>query len=275
MYPAIVADYFEMLRAELRGEMFSKADHRHRLAAELGLNDPDLVDLAFQQVSSVLLEMGMPVVDGFRPLNGWPVALANSVQAHLEAKPELVDDLWISSDASKVTVPVELDDSRMVLMPTPLPGEHDGAAGRAERWAPSVALDVDFRAREARDEALVVAGQRFVLAYERARLRETGYKNLVGKIEWVAQDRGDALGFHVRSFDEQGEPRSIIVKSTNFGARLPFALTHAELVLGQELGSKVCIYRVFAFSRNPRLFVLPGPFDRILSLVPLEHRAFL
>ena len=275
MYPAIVADYFEMLRAELRGEMFSKADHRHRLAAELGLKDPDLVDLAFQQVSSVLLEIGMPVVDGFRPLNGWPVALANAVQGHLEAKPELVDALWIDSDASKVAVPVELDDSRMVLMPTPLPGEHDSAAGRAERWAPSVALDLDFRAREARDEALAVAGQRFVLAYERARLRETGYKNLVGRIEWVAQDRGDALGFHVRSFDEQGEPRSIIVKTTNFGARLPFALTHAELELGHELGAKACIYRVFAFSRNPRLFVLPGPFDRSLSLVPLEHRAFL
>jgi flagellar biosynthesis GTPase FlhF len=275
MYPAIVADYFEMLRAELRGEMFSKADHRHRLAAELGLKDPDLVDLAFQQVSSVLLEIGMPVVDGFRPLNGWPVALANAVQGHLEAKPELVDALWIDGDASKVAVPVELDDSRMVLMPTPLPGEHDSAAGRAERWAPSVALDLDFRAREARDEALAVAGQRFVLAYERARLRETGFKNLVGRIEWVAQDRGDALGFHVRSFDEQGEPRSIVVKTTNFGARLPFALTHAELQLGNELGAKCCIYRVFAFSRNPRLFVLPGPFERGLSLVPLEHRAFL
>jgi len=275
MYPAIVSDYLEMLRAELRGEMFSKADHRHRLATELGLGDADMIDLAFQQVSSVLLEMGMPVVDGFRPLNGWPVALASAVQGHLETKPETIDELWIASDASKVAVPVELDDSRMVLMPTPLPGEHDAAAPRAERWSPPVALDVDFRAREARDEALAIAGQRFVLAYERARLRETGFKTLVGKIEWVAQDRGDALGFHVRSFDEQGQPRSIIVKTTNFGARLPFALTGAELALGGELGAACCIYRVFAFSRQPRLFALPGPFDGRLSLMALEHRAIL
>ena len=114
-----------------------------------------------------------------------------------------------------------------------------------------------------------------VVAYERARLRETGFKNLVGKIEWVAQDRGDAYGFHVRSFDEQGEPRSIIVKTTNYGARLPFSLTAAELALGLEQGSRVCIYRVYWFSRQPRLFVLPGPFESRLTLVPLEHRAVL
>ena len=201
--------------------------------------------------------------------------MASAVQAHLEGKPELIDTLWIGTDASKVTVPVELDDSRMVLMPTPLSGEHDAAEGRSERWVPQVALDVDFRARESADEALAVAGQRFVLAYERARLRETGHKALVSKIEWVAQDRGDALGFHVRSFDEQGEPRSIIVKTTNYGARLPFALSAAELALGLEFGPRACLYRVYCFARQPRLFALPGPFEHRLTLKALEHRAIL
>jgi len=273
MYPAVVTDYLDMLAAELRGEMYSKADHRNRLAKELGVEDADIIDVAFQQVSAVMLALGLPVVDGFRPLGGYPTALATAVHEHLETNPDLVEALWIGGDAHKVTVPVELDDSRMVLNPTPLAGEHD--EGPSVAWAPRVALDVDFRAREARDEALATAGQRFVLAYERARLRETGMKDRVAKLEWVAQDRGDALGYHVRSFDEQGQPRYIIVKCTNFGARLPFTLSAAELAVGLEFGAQTCLYRVFAFSRGARLFVLNGPFEGRLTLVPLEFKASL
>ena len=273
MYPAIVADYFEMLTIELTSGMYSKADHRNRMAKELGLQDPDLVDIAFQQVSAVLLALGMPVVDGFRPLGGYTGALADAVYAHIENNPALLDQLWIGADATKVNVPVELDDSRMVLMPTPLAGDHDPAD--APSFLPREALDVDFRGRESRDEALITAGQRFVLAYERSRLRETGYKDLVSKIEWVAADRGDALGFHVRSFDESGQPRLIIVKTTNFGARLPFTLRRTESAIGLEHGAKACIYRVFSFSRGARLFVLPGPFDAKLHTLPLDYTAVL
>lgn len=273
MYPAIVADYFEMLTIELGSGMYSKADHRNRMAKELGLKDPDLVDVAFQQVSAVLLALGMPVVDGFRPLGGYTGALADAIYAHLENNPTLLGQLWIGADASKVNVPVELDDSRMVLMPTPLAGDHDPADAPA--FHPREALDVDFRARESRDEALVTAGQRFVLAYERSRLRETGYKDLVGKIEWVAADRGDALGFHVRSFDESGQPRFIIVKTTNFGARLPFTLRRTESAIGLEHGANACMYRVFSFSRGAKLFVLPGPFDAKLHTLPLDCCAML
>lgn len=273
MYPAIVADYFEMLAIELAGGMYSKADHRNRMAKELGLKDPDLVDVAFQQVSAVLLALGMPVVDGFRPLGGYTAALADAIYAYLENNPQLLDKLWIDADAAKVNVPVELDDSRMVLMPTPLAGDHDPAD--APPFLPREALDVDFRERESRDQALATAGQRFVLAYERARLRETGYKDLVAKIEWVAADRGDAHGYHVRSFDDDGKPRYIIVKTTNFGARQPFALRRIESAVGVEHGKQACIYRVFAFSRGARLFVLPGPFDGKLHTLPLDYCAML
>jgi hypothetical protein len=273
MYPAIVTDYFEMLTIELASGMYSKADHRNRMAKELGLKDPDLVDVAFQQVSAVLLALGMPVVDGFRPLGGYTGALADAVYAHLENNAALLDKLWIRADATKVNVPVELDDSRMVLMPTPLAGDHDPAD--APLFHPREPLEVDFRGRESRDEALVTAGQRFVLAYERSRLRETGFKDLVSKIEWVAADRGDALGFHVRSFDESGQPRFIIVKTTNFGARLPFTLRRTEFSVGLEHGAKACVYRVFSFSRGARLFVLPGPFDAKLHTLPLDYCAML
>ena len=98
-------------------------------------------------------------------------------------------------------------------------------------------------------------------------------KSLTALIE--AADRGDALGFHVRSFDDVGEPRYIIVKTTNFGSRLPFALRRREAAIGIEHGSKACIYRVFAFSRGAKLFVLPGPFEAKLHTLPLDHCAML
>jgi hypothetical protein len=262
-----------MLGSELRGVMYSKADHRNRLAMELGVADPDIIDVAFQQVSAVLLRLGFPVIDGFRPLGGSPTTLASAVHEHLEVNADQVEALWIGGDALKVTVPVELDDSRMVLNPAPLAGEHDDGPGVA--WSPRLPVDVDFRSREARDEGLAVAGQRFVLAYERARLRETGHKDKVAKLEWVAQDRGDGLGYHVRSFDEEGQPRYIVVKTTNFGARLPFVLSSAELAIGVEHGARACLYRVFAFSRGARLFLFPGPFEGRITLTPQQYLASL
>jgi hypothetical protein len=50
----IVADYFEMLRAELSGEGFSKADHNRELRPKLNGRSKSSIEYKHQNISAVL-----------------------------------------------------------------------------------------------------------------------------------------------------------------------------------------------------------------------------
>jgi hypothetical protein len=63
---AIVADYFNMLDAELSGCPYVKARHRHALVAEIGRSDGS-VEFKYQNISAVLDELGKPWIAGYNP----------------------------------------------------------------------------------------------------------------------------------------------------------------------------------------------------------------
>jgi hypothetical protein len=56
----VVADYFAMLAAELSGAAYSKAEHNRTLRPLLGGRSKGSVESKYQNVSAVLLEMGLP-----------------------------------------------------------------------------------------------------------------------------------------------------------------------------------------------------------------------
>ena len=120
-----------------------------------------------------------------------------------------------------------------------------------------------------------MAGERFVLAFERARLRESGRKDLIEKMEWTSQNRGIDVGYAIRSFDEQGKERYIAVKTTNFGPRFPFALSAEEIDFSRANPDSFAMYRVFNFSRGAKLFMLEGNVEDTCRLEPITYRAVL
>ena len=63
----VVADYFAMLRAELLGEKYVKADHRRRLEPLLDGRSSKSVEWKCENVSAVLIELGYPYIDGYKP----------------------------------------------------------------------------------------------------------------------------------------------------------------------------------------------------------------
>lgn len=252
----LVQNYFIMLDAELQGELYSKADHRNRILKELGETDTEAVDRAHRHISAVLAETGLPFADGFPPEAGFDDALEKAVHVFIEANPELVEALWIDEVPPPAAIPVELDDAKAYWTARP---ERCGfrPSGRPA-WHPAGVTEVDYRVREARNRNLSTAGERFVLAFERARLRESGMKDSVDRIKWQSQTFGDSFGYDILSLDQDGADRFICVKTTNFGHRFPFTLSDRELERARENPDRFHVYRVFRFSRGAKLFILPG-----------------
>jgi hypothetical protein len=55
----IVADYFAMLEAEVLGKPFKKSDHRKALAPKLLGRSDGSIEFKHQNVSGVLVELGL------------------------------------------------------------------------------------------------------------------------------------------------------------------------------------------------------------------------
>jgi hypothetical protein len=64
---AAVEDYFNMLRFELSGLKYNKSEHRRALIELLNNRSGGSVELKHQNISAVLIEMGIPYIDGYKP----------------------------------------------------------------------------------------------------------------------------------------------------------------------------------------------------------------
>ncbi len=269
----LVQNYFIMLDAELQGELYSKADHRNRILKELGESDAERVDREHRHISAVLAEVGLPFADGFPPEAGFDDALEKAVQVFIEGNPELVEALCIDDVPPPASIPVELDDSKACWVAAPERGGFRPSNHPA--WHPAGVNEIDHRVREARNRNLAMAGERFVMAFERARLREAGMKDATDRIIWQSQTFGDSFGYDILSLEQDGSERFICVKTTNYGSRFPFVLTNRELERAREHPKRFHVYRLFRFSRSAKLFVIPG--ERLLQefLEPVAFRSWI
>lgn len=268
----LVTNYFIMLDAELQGEMYSKADHRNRIKKELGEKEDHVVDDAHHHISAVLAETGLPFVDNFPPREGTPKSLEKAVQEFIETHPELVEALWLDDVPGHGSIPVELDDARAHWVPLPEP--EDFKPSRREPWHPSAVNEIDFRLRESYNSNLSASGERFVMAFERARLREAGQKEKAKEVAWLSQTYGESFGYDIKSFEDDGSERFICVKTTNYGSRFPFTLSVQELERAQQNPKHFYIYRVFQMSRGAKVFLLPATQLELRKLQPVAFRAW-
>ncbi|WP_435017962.1 hypothetical protein TA3x_005585 [Tundrisphaera sp. TA3] len=60
----IVADYFHMLKAELAGDPYSKAEHNRALQPLLDGRSKSSVEFKHRNISAVLVATGLPYIEG-------------------------------------------------------------------------------------------------------------------------------------------------------------------------------------------------------------------
>jgi hypothetical protein len=146
-------------------------------------------------------------------------------------------------------------------------------AGLEKPWLSRRGRRIDFAERDAANRRLSKLGEEFAVNVERHRLRKVRRDDLAAKVEWVAETIGDGLGFDVLSFDEcDDSEKRVEVKTTTLGKFFPFYVTINEVRCSEDVPEQFHLFRVFDFTRNPRVYVMTGS----LSVnCRLEPRLFL
>ncbi|NBB80538.1 MAG: DUF3883 domain-containing protein [Verrucomicrobia bacterium] len=266
----VVQDYLTMLHKELRGEPYNKAAHRRALAPRLNRRREQAVEYKHQNISAVLLELGLPYIPGYKPAFNYQRQLKQAVLAHIARDPAEFDQLTQGADVETVPPDPEKVDWTTVLDPEP--PERLTDYKRPDRRY--LGRKTDFAARERLNRALGESGEAFALEFERHRLIQRGRPDLAEEVEWFSREEGDGLGFDIRSFDPDYEKELFVeVKTTNSGKYQPFLISENERAFSNDWADSYRLYRIYEFRRQPRIFVLPGAVEGHAHLLPQQYRA--
>ncbi|PLW70477.1 DUF3883 domain-containing protein [Pseudohalioglobus lutimaris] len=266
---AIVRDYFAMLNLELAGESYNKTEHRSNLKTLLNGRGDGSIEYKHQNISAILLEMGQPYIQGYKPAYNYQAQLKSVVLAYLAGHQTELDYMLESASEAELAEPAAIDWS--IVLDAEIPEKLATIQEPKRKYA---AVKLNFSEREQANRSLGENGEAFVIEYERHRLRALNRADLAKEVEWSSRDRGDGLGYDVRSFNpSQDEELFIEVKTTNSGKYQPFFITDNELDFSKEKSAQYSLYRVFDFKQRARIYQLNGAVDQYVHLQPKSFKA--
>lgn len=266
----LVNDYVTMLEKHLLGRPYSKAEHRRALRPCLSNRSEGSIEYKHQNVSAVLLELGLPYIPGYKPAFNYQQQLKQVVLSYLAGHQAVVDDVNFFAD--QVVNKPEHYDCQWDSVFDPEPPERIPHV--AEVRPSYLAKRIDFSERERRNRQLGESAEEFVLHVEKQRLTAQGRPDLAIEVEWSSKERGDGLGFDIRSFDAVGEKeRFLEVKATKSGKYQPFFISENERSFSNEFAEAFSLYRVYDFGVGSRIFILPGAIEQHVQLSPQSYKA--
>lgn len=258
-----VAAYFGMLSDHFAGRRVNKSAIVRQLQSHMPARNSRAIESKFQNISAVLGEVGLDWIEGYKPLPHYQGALRDAVLAATAQSGTLRETMEIYESSSLVAPSHRRQATEDVTVPVVTPG-------RASRLRTAVAVTGsaasalrDFRAR-----SLGTAGEMWVVDLERESLRRAGRSDLAHRVQWVAHDVGDGLGYDVASFRADGREHLVEVKTTNLGPRTPFYITRWEIEVSRAKADDYSLYRVHGFARDPRIYVLDGSVEERARLEP-------
>ncbi|MGK7062900.1 DUF3883 domain-containing protein [Bradyrhizobium sp. 1050_B9_N1_2] len=92
-------------------------------------------------------------------------------------------------------------------------------------------------------------------------------------VRWVSDLDGDGYGYDVHSFELDGEPRLLEIKTTCGNERTPFWMTKRECDVAAERGGIYRVRRVFHFRNEVKMFAIAPPLESTLLLTPATFMA--
>jgi hypothetical protein len=256
---AVVADYFELM-ALVRGQM--KVNKSARIVALQGTiagRNASSISRKQSNISAILDSLGLPWVPGLPPLANVQTLLEAVINDWLVEHPDFLSEVPPTSVAVLGQAEVEVPPPSGLTLAT---------VARARR-----AVRTDFAARDERNRKLGRAGEEWALKVVRDLLIAANRGDLAERVEWVSQTRGDGLGYDIASFDTEGRPQLIEVKTTNGTIGAPFMLSANEVAASADEIEKFVLMRVFDFSTAPRFYRLTGSLTTVCHLEPKAYSA--
>ena len=257
---AIVADYFAMLRDEIRGASYNKAEHRRELKRTIDRSDGS-IEFKHCNITAVLEELGVTGITGYKRRDNYQAAILDAIARYLDV-----------TGARDLTLVPEVSGLSLTIVDAPVPSlrnapRRSGLDEMVRRFDP---VERDLKNRE-----LGLAGERMVLDHERRWLSERGRGDLAERVRHVSVEVGDGLGYDIESFTLKGARKPIEVKTTRGGSTTPFFMSRNERDRAEELADSYHLYRVHRFGPEPALFTLRPPLDRSVRFSTEVWRADL
>jgi hypothetical protein len=267
---AIVAAYFDMLALELAGERVNKAERNRLVQTVLADRSRGSVEFKHQNVSAVMLGLGQPWIDGYKPMSQFQDSLVDAVMRRLDRDVPWAAPAEKASPAGWRRAGVQ-ERPPLWIGPTPTvsnappPIDPEAGARLARRF--------DVAGRDAANKALGDAGEEMIYWHERETLERSGRHDLSRQVRWTAREDGDGAGYDIASFEADGQARLIEVKTTNGWDRTPFHITRNELAVADARRDAWVLLRLWNFAREPKAFELRPPLDAHVALTPTSFAA--
>ena len=165
-----------MLTLELNGQRYSKTEHANALMQKLDGRSRPSIEFKHCNTSAVMIELGYPYIDGYKPRGNYQALLADVVEAQLAGNHAVQDAAQAA--VLRPAVEVALLDPLAVWVPAPHapPRQRESPPAYGHKF---VATRRDYLAQEAHNRSLGRAGELFVLELE-ARLLEAVLEQTLG-----------------------------------------------------------------------------------------------
>lgn len=262
---ATVGAYFTMLADELAGIPFSKAENRRRLMA-IVQRPEKAIEFKHQNISAVLLGLGQPWIEGYKPASNFQTSLVDVVARYLEREAGWLKAVAVGSGAKALR-------EAKPLWIGPPPTLRNTPPPLDLATIDAIARKYDVAERDMRNRQLGRAGEEFIVEHERSSLRSAGRHDLAAGVRWTADEEGDGAGYDIASFEPDGSTRLLEVKTTNGWERTPFHITRNEIAVAEQRRDCWHLIRLWNFAREPRAFAIRPPLERHVELTPTSFLA--
>ena len=212
----VVDDYFEMFRLERLGQKYNKAEHNRRLQ-ELTRRTRTSIEKKHQNISAVLGHLGLPSIDGYKPLANFQQSLLDAIERYLSVH-----------GVPQIDLPhiLSVRESPSLFIESPPLFGLAPSTGKAD--ITRLVHKFDPAARDARNRDLGQRGEEYAFENELRTLRNVGREDLARKARHVSKDDGDGLGYDIHSFDLNSGDRLIEVKTMLGDSTTPFFISENE-----------------------------------------------
>ena len=265
---ALVADYLDMLELELAGRRYQKAAHNRALRSTIDRSE-GAIEYKHQNVSAVLHQLGQPSIKGYLPASNYQSELVGTVSRALDLRPSLLD---LIASAAKRQIDRPLLEAHLAEEDPPQQPRMPAFGERAPHQVTGQVRPLpNFLELESRNRSIGDLGELLVLHQEERRLRDAGRSALAARIEHVAASHA-GHGYDIASFEANGEPRLIEVKTTQFSAHTPIFISRNEVRVSEDCGSSYMLARVYDVRGKPRFFATRGALGIGWDLDPLQYQ---
>lgn len=264
----IVADYFDMLMAELSGVEYNKTEHRNRIKSLLHNRSDGSIEFKHQNISAALINNGLPYIKGYKPRWNYQQLLEEKILDYMSTNQNLEERFNDFANRKITDGPEEVEYENWVVNPP------ESVIVKEPSLIYSKPVKRNYIELEQKNRSIGETGEKLVLEYEKWKLVKAGLPKLAKEVRWVSKDEGDGAGFDIFSKNIQGVDMFVEVKSTTLGKETPIFFTKRENDFSEDKKIHYHIFRVFDLQNQPRMFKRNGSFRDVCTFEPISFKGF-